>query len=130
MAKTTTVQLSEDERKVLKKIGGGSMVEGIRKLIKETEEIEEEENTPVVLPEDPIRRKAYERLWEGSRIVDEKTRVTDMGSVFGILCPALGMTKEAVKNVMEDLISDGFVKKDQGMDRVQVVVFRLLPEED
>lgn len=130
MAKTTTVQLSEDERKVLKKIGGGSMVEGIRKLIKETEEIEEEENTPVVLPEDPIRRKAYERLWEGSRIVDEKTRVTDMGSVFGILCPALGMTKEAVKNVMEDLISDGFVKKNQGMDRVQVMVFRLLPEED
>jgi len=130
MAKTTTVQLSEDERKVLKKIGGGSMVEGIRKLIKETEEIEEEENTSVVLPEDPIRRKAYERLWEGSRIVNEKTRVTDMGSVFGILCPALGMTKEAVKNVMEDLISDGFVKKNQGMDRVQVMVFRLLPEED
>jgi len=130
MAKTTTVQLSEDERKVLKKIGGGSMVEGIRKLIKETGEIEEEEDTSAVLPEDPIRRKAYERLWEGSRIVNEKTRVTDMGSVFGMLCPALGMTKEAVKNVLEDLISDGFVKKDQGMDRVQVVVFRLLPEED
>jgi len=126
MPKQTSIILEEDEREALKELGDGEMVEGIRQLLRETNALEGKEGKgkKPILPETPTRRKAYEKLWRGGRTVEENVRVTDLGTVYGMLCPTLGMSKQALRNVLEDLIEEGFIKKDQGMKRTRVVIFR------